>query len=60
MEHLSKVQQVNPYQKNVKTEVTDFLIMNNFVMPNRKLICQQFSLNILNNMHFPTTKKVTR
>lgn len=57
MQCLSKAQQVNIYQKNVKTEVTDFVIMNNFVMPNRELICQQFGLNILKKYVFPHNKK---
>lgn len=43
--------------KSLATEVVDFVIMNNFVTPNRKLICQQFSSNIFQNMHFPTTKR---
>lgn len=59
MQQLSEVHQVNPYQKNVKTEVIDFVITNNFVMQNWKLICQQFKY--FEKYKFPPNKqKVTK
>lgn len=54
MQLLSEVHQVNPYQKNVKTEVIDICYNKQYCHAKLETVN---SSNILKNIHFPQTKK---